>query len=284
MGWLSLLIEPFTYSFMLQAFLIASLTGIACAIFSCFLVLKSWSLMGDALSHAVLPGIVVAFAIGIPLIIGAFISGILCSLASGYIKTHCRVKEDTVMGIIFSGMFALGLVMFSFINTDQHLSHILFGNILGITHTELVQIIIISPLASILILIKKQDLILYCFDPIQARVIGLPVKLIHYGLLSILALTIVISLQVAGVVLVIAMFITPGITGFILTKNFRIMLFIALCVSVISCIIGTMLSFYIDGATGPTIVITQASFFILAQSKVWLNRILLRNKKLIYKK
>lgn len=279
MDWLSLLIEPFTYSFMLQAFLVASLTGIVCAIFSCFLVLKSWSLMGDALSHAVLPGIVVAFAIGIPLIIGAFISGLLCSLASGYIKTHCRVKEDTVMGIIFSGMFALGLVMFSFINTDQHLSHILFGNVLGITQTELIQIIIIAPLASIIILIKKQDLILYCFDPIQARIIGLPVKMIHYGLLSILALTIVISLQVAGVVLVIAMLIAPGITGFILTKNFRTMLLIALCVSVISCIIGTMLSFYIDGATGPTIVVIQASCFILAQSKVWLNRILYHNKK-----
>lgn len=278
MEWLNLFLEPFSYPFMRQAFTVAIITGIVCAIFSCFLVLKGWSLMGDALSHAILPGIVVAFVTGIPLIIGAFASGLLCSLITGYVTSHCRVKADTIMGIIFSGMFAIGLVTFTYIDTDQHLSHILFGNILGVTRLELIQIAIISSVVSVIMLLKYQDLLLYCFDPIQANVIGLPTTFIHYGLLSLLALTIVASLQAAGVVLVIAMLIAPGITAFLLTKNFKIMIIIALLVSVMSCIIGTLLSFYIDGATGPVIVVVQASFFILVQSKVWLSHALSKIK------
>ncbi|WP_367680482.1 metal ABC transporter permease [Candidatus Fukatsuia anoeciicola] len=261
----SFISEPLSYPFMQRAMLIAIITGIVCAILSCYLVLKGWSLMGDAISHAVLPGIVFAFLLGIPLAIGAFFSGIFCALATGYLKNNSRVKEDTVMGIVFSGMFALGIVLFSQIDTDQHLSHILFGNILGITFTEFKQTLWIACFIFLLVLLKYKDFILYCFDPNYAKIIGLPIKLLHYSLLCLLALTIVASLQVVGVILVIAMLIAPGVIAFILCHNsFNKMLIVATLISVISSVLGTLISFYIDGATGPCIIIIQALFFIIA--------------------
>lgn len=258
-----LLIEPFAYPFMLRAITAAIITGTVCAVLSCYLVLKGWSLMGDAISHAVLPGIVLAFVLSIPLAIGAFFSGIFCAIATGYLKENSRVKEDTVMGIVFSGMFAFGLVLFARIDTDQHLSHILFGNMLGITNSELKQALWITGITLAVVLLKRKDFMLYCFDPNHARIIGLPVKLLHYGLLCLLALTIVASLQAVGVILVIAMLIAPGIIASLLCRSFDRMLVVATVVSVISCILGTIISFHIDGATGPCIVIVQAMIFIV---------------------
>lgn len=256
--------EPFAYPFMQRAIIAAIVTGVVCAVLSCYLVLKGWSLMGDAISHAVLPGIVLAFVFSIPLAIGAFLSGIFCAVATGYLKEHSRVKEDTVMGIVFSGMFAFGLVLFARIDTDQHLSHILFGNMLGITDGELQQTLWIAGITLAIVLLKRQDFMLYCFDPNHARVIGLPVKLLHYGLLCLLALTIVASLQAVGVILVIAMLIAPGIIAFTLCRSFNRMLIVAAIASVFSCVLGTLISFHIDGATGPCIVIVQALLFVIA--------------------
>lgn len=262
--------HPFTIPLMQRAILAALATGIVCALLSCFLVLKGWSLMGDAISHAVLPGIVLAFLAGIPIIIGAFVSGLFCSVATGYIKENSRIKEDTVMGIVFSGMFAFGLVLFSKVDTSQHLNHILFGSVLGTSYAELIQIIFIAAVVSIIVIIKRRDLMLYCFDPVQARVVGLPVRLLHYGLLSILALTIVGSLKAAGVILVIAMLIAPGITAFLISKRFERILVIAVLISVFSTVMGTLISYHLDASTSACIVILQATIFVFTQSYVYI--------------
>ena len=274
---LEYLYYPFTLPLMQRAILAALATGIVCALLSCFLVLKGWSLMGDAISHAVLPGIVLAFLAGIPIIIGAFASGLLCSVATGYIKENSRIKEDTVMGIVFSGMFAFGLVLFSKVDTSQHLNHILFGSVLGTSYAELEQIILIAGIVSAIVIIKRRDLLLYCFDPVQAKVVGLPVKLLHYGLLCVLALTIVSSLKTAGVILVIAMLIAPGIIAFSLTKRFERMLLIAVIVSMFSTVIGTLISFYLDASTSACIVILQAIIFLGVQIYQFIVRQSVRN-------
>ncbi|MDU5696803.1 MAG: metal ABC transporter permease, partial [Haemophilus parainfluenzae] len=185
----AIFVEPFQFTFMQNALLTALVVAVICALLSCYLVLKGWSLMGDAISHAVLPGIVLAFLAGIPLVIGAFVSGIACALGVGYLKENSRIKEDTAMGIVFSGMFAIGLVLFTKIQTSQHLTHILFGNVLGVSRQELIQTAIIALIIFILLGLKRRDFLLYCFDPSHARVAGLSPKLLHYGLLTLLALT-----------------------------------------------------------------------------------------------
>ena len=253
---------PLSYPFMVRALAVAILVGGVCAVLSCYLVLKGWSLMGDAISHAVLPGIVIAYAAGLPLAVGAFAAGLSCALLTGYIKEHSRVKEDTVMGIVFSGMFGLGLVMFTKIETDQHLSHILFGNMLGVSVRDLVETAIIAGGTLLVVLLKRKDLLLYCFDQNHARAIGLPVRTLHYGLLILLSLTIVGSLKAVGIILVIAMLIAPGTIAYLLTDRFDRMLMIATAVATGSGVIGTLISFHIDGATGACIVLVQMAVFI----------------------
>ena len=258
------ILEPLQFEFMQNALLTALIVSIICALLSCYLVLKGWSLMGDAISHAVLPGIVLAYLAGIPLAIGAFFSGIFCSLGVGYLKENSRIKEDTAMGIVFSGMFAIGLVMFTKIQTEQHLTHILFGNVLGVSHQELIQSAVISSVIFLIIILKRKDLLLYCFDPSHTRVAGLSPKLLHYGLLTLLALTIVSTMQVVGVILVVAMLIAPGITALTLTKSFDKMLWVAIVSSITSSLLGVSLSYYFDASTGACIILLQAAFFILA--------------------
>jgi manganese/iron transport system permease protein len=259
-----LFIEPLSYDFMQRGLLISVLIGVVCSIFSCFLILKGWSLMGDAISHAVLPGLTLAYMAGIPLAIGAFIAGLFCALATGFLRENSRVKEDAVMGIVFSGMFALGLVLLTKIETDVHLLHILFGNVLGITTRDLVEAGVIAVVTSAIMLIKRRDLMLYCFDPAHAAAIGLSVKLLHFGLLVLLALTIVSALKAAGIILVIAMLIAPGAIGFLLSRSFDRMLGIAVGVSVFSCVAGTIASYHMDAATAPLIVVIQTAMFIMA--------------------
>lgn len=255
---------PLAYEFMQRALLVAVLIGAVCSVLSCYLVLKGWSLMGDAISHAVLPGIVLAFVAGLPLSVGAFAAGLSCALLTGYLKENSRVKEDTVMGIVFSGMFGLGLVLFTKIETDQHLTHVLFGNMLGVTWRDVAETALIAGATLAIVLAKRRDLLLYCFDPQHARALGLPVRLIHYGLLVLLALTIVASLKAVGVILVVAMLVTPGATAYLLTDRFERMLALSAAVAIGSSVLGTLLSFHIDAATGPTIVLIQAAVFLAA--------------------
>ncbi|QLB40175.1 MULTISPECIES: metal ABC transporter permease [Mannheimia] len=261
---LNWILEPLQFEFMQTALITAILVASVSAVLSCYLVLKGWSLMGDAISHAVLPGVVIASLVGLPLSIGAFSSGLFCALSVGYLKENSRLKEDTVMGIVFSGMFAVGIILFTGFNTGEHLTHILFGNLLGVTTSDLIQTFVITLLTFSVMLIKRKDFLLYCFDMNQAKVVGLPVKLLHYGLLSLLALTIISAMQVVGVILVVAMLITPGITAYLLTKRFDKMLMIALLISVGSSVFGTLLSYHIDAATGPTIILVQAIIFLLS--------------------
>jgi manganese/iron transport system permease protein len=261
---LSWITTPLAYDFMQRGLVVAVLVGSICALLSCFLILKGWSLMGDAVSHAVLPGIIVAHVLAIPMVIGAFVAGLGCALATGYLRDNSRVKEDAVMAIVFSGMFALGLVMFVKIDTDQHLNHILFGNMLGVTWRDVVETAAISVPAVIIILAKRRDLMLFCFDPAHARAIGLPVTLLHYGLLTLLALTIVASMKAVGIILVIAMLIAPGAIGYLLTRRFEWMMVIAAVSAVGSCLVGTVASFHLDAATGPTIVLVQSFVFCFA--------------------
>jgi len=255
---------PMGYAFMQRALLAAVLIGAVCAVLSCYLVLKGWSLMGDAISHAVLPGVVLSFVLGLPFAIGAFAAGLTCALLTGYLKENSRVKEDTVMGIVFSGMFGLGLVLFTKVETDQHLNHILFGDMLGITHSDLIEVAIIAGVTLLIIIAKWRDLLLYCFDPQHARAIGLPLGVIHYGLLVLLALTIIASLKAVGIILVVAMLVAPGAIAYLLTDRFSRMLMIAAGVAIGSSVLGTLVSFHIDGATGPCIVLIQAFVFVLA--------------------
>jgi manganese/iron transport system permease protein len=257
-------IVPLSYPFMQRALVVSLLVAAVCAVLSCYLVLKGWSLMGDAISHAVLPGIVIAYAIGLPLALGAFAAGLSCALFTGYLKENSRVKEDTVMAIVFSGMFGLGLVLFTKIETDQHLLHILFGNVLGVTPADLVETAIIAGGTLLIVLLKRRDLMLYCFDPNHARAIGLPVRVLHYGLLILLSLTIVSALKAVGIILVIAMLIAPGATAYLLTDRFDRMLLIAVATALASATLGTLVSFHIDGATGACIVLVQTAIFMLA--------------------
>jgi len=255
---------PLNYGFMRDALLIAALVSAVCAILSCYLVLKGWSLMGDAVSHAILPGIVVAYLIGLPLALGAFVAGLICAISTGFIKAHSRVKEDTVLGVVFTGLFALGLVMFSKVKTNLHLDHILFGSLLGISHEQIVQTAIFGGFTLIVILAMRRDLFLFCFDANHARSIGLNTTMLYYVLLSLLSLSIVVSLQAVGIILVISMLITPGCVAYLLTTRFERMLIIAAASAILSAIIGTYLSFFIDGATGACIVLCQTFLFILA--------------------
>lgn len=261
---LELLLLPFQLPFMQQAFLICLLVAIPTALLSCFLVLKGWALMGDAVSHAVLPGIVVAWLVGLPLVAGAFTAGMICSLAIGYIADNSRVKRDTVMGIVFSGMFGLGIVLFVGARSDQHLDHILFGNLLGVGPEDLWTAGLISAGVSLVLTLKWRDLLLHAFDPVQAAASGLRTGWLHYGLLAILSLTVVATLSSVGLILAVALLVTPGATAFLLTRSFGRMLAASVVVSAGAMLGGTYASFFIDSAPAPTIVLVLTLIFLLA--------------------
>ena len=258
------LLEPFQFPFMTDAMIVGSVVGAVCAVLSCFLVLKGWSLMGDAISHAVLPGIVVAHAIGAPLALGAFASGLLCAIATGWIKANSRVKEDTVMGVVFTGLFAFGLVLFTKVKTDLHLDHILFGNILGIERRDLIESCLVAGVTLVIVLALRRDLLLFCFDPSHARTIGLPTRFLYYLLLALLAATIVAALKAVGIILVIAMLVTPGCIAYLLTDRFGKMLWIATASAVFSSLAGIYISFFADASTAACMVLVQSLIFFAA--------------------
>ncbi len=258
------LLMPFQFGFMQNAFLISLIVAVPTALLSCFLVLKGWALMGDAISHAVLPGIVLAYIIGIPLLIGAFAAGMICAVSTGYLSHNSRVKQDTVMGVVFSGMFGLGIVLYVSIETSAHLDHILFGNMLGVDSTELWTSGLISLGITAGVILKWKDLLLHSFDPAQAQASGLPVNLLHYGLLAAISLAVVATLAATGLILAIGLLIAPGAIAFLLVREFKSMLWVASLVCAVSMIAGTYASFFIDSAPAPTIVLILTALFIVA--------------------
>ena len=260
---LDILLQPFTFDFMLRATVIALLVAIPTGILSCFLVLKGWSLMGDAVAHAVLPGVILAYLLGFPYIIGAFIAGMLCAMTTGFISENSRLKEDTVMGVVFSSMFALGIVMMSKIESEVHLDHILFGDILGITETDILITGAITLFSLLFLIIKGKDLVLYIFDLQHAKAIGLPIRLLHYCLLALLSITIVSALKAVGMILVIASLIAPGAIAYLITNRFKNMILISLIINSLCAVLGVYASFFIDSAPAPTIVVMLTMVFVI---------------------
>ena len=255
---------PFKFSFMQNAFLISMIIAVPTALLSCFLVMKGWALMGDAVSHAVLPGIVLAYIIGIPRIVGAFAAGMTCALATGYLSANSRVKQDTVMGVVFSGMFGLGIVLYVSVETNAHLDHILFGNMLGVETHELWTSGMISLGVGLMLMLKWKDWLLHSFDPAQARASGLWVNWLHYGLLAALSLTIVATLSAAGLILAIGLLIAPGAIAFLTVRKFSTMLWVSVIVCMTSMLLGTYASFFLDSAPAPTIILIMTALFIVA--------------------
>ncbi|MBN8631943.1 MAG: metal ABC transporter permease [Rhodobacterales bacterium] len=265
------LLQPFQFPFMQNAFLIALIVAPPCALLSCFLVLKGWALMGDAVSHAVLPGIVLAYMAGWPLLVGAFVAGLGSALLTGYLADNSRIKRDTVMGVVFSAMFALGVVLITAFPTDIHLDHILFGNMLGVGQGDLITSAAIAVPVTLVLVLKWRDLMLHAFDPAQAQVSGLRTNVLHYGLLAILALTIVATLSSVGLILAIGLLIAPGAIAFLVTRSFGSMLVTATLVCLFAMLSGIWASFHLDSAPGPTIILILTAIFLL----VFLRRVLL---------
>ncbi len=258
------LLSPFRFDFMVNALVISVVVAVPMALLSCFLVLKGWSLMGDAISHAVFPGVVVAYIAGIPFAVGAFTAGMLCAVATGFLKDNSRIKQDTVMGVVFAGMFGLGLVLYVKVRSEVHLDHILFGDMLGVSWRDIAEAGAIAAVTAGVIGVKWRDFLLHAFDPAQARAVGLRVGLLHYGLLGLISLTIVGALQAVGLILAVAMLIAPGAIAFLLARRFGAMLVLSVAIAMAGSFLGVYLSFFIDSAPAPTIVLLLAIAFILA--------------------
>ena len=258
------LLLPFQFPFMQNAFWICLLVAPPTALLSCFLVLKGWALMGDAVSHATLPGIVLAWILGLPLIVGAFAAGMLCALATGFLSHNSRVKQDTVMGVVFSGMFGVGIILYTSIHTNEHLDHVLFGNMLGVGAQDLWTSGLIALAVTVLLVLKWKDLLLHAFDPAQAQASGLRTNVLHYGLLCALSLTIVATLSSVGLILAVALLVTPGAIAFLTVRSFDRMLIVSVAVCVVSMLMGTYASFFLDSAPAATIVLILTAVFILA--------------------
>ncbi len=258
------LLTPLQYDYMLKAIFVSGVIGGVCAFLSCFITLKGWSLMGDALSHSVVPGVAVAYYAGWPFAAGAFVTGLLAAVGMGFVKANTRLREDAVIGVVFTAFFALGLLLISLYPSQVDLRSIVFGNILGISNADMVQVLIISGGTLVVLGFKWRDLLLFCFDPNQARALGLNTTVLHFTLLTLLSATAVAALQTVGACLVVAMLVTPGATAYLLTDRFGKMIGIATSMGVGTSIVGAYASYFFDGSTGGCIVTLQSALFVAA--------------------
>jgi ABC-type Mn2+/Zn2+ transport system permease subunit len=258
------LLTPLHYDYMLKAIFVSAVIGGVCAFLSCFITLKGWSLMGDALSHSVVPGVAVAYYAGWPFAAGAFVTGLLAAVGMGFVKAKTRLREDAVIGVVFTAFFAFGLLLISLYPSQVDLRSIVFGNILGISNPDIVQVLIISGVTLVVLGFKWRDLLLFCFDPNQARALGLNTTALHFTLLTLLSATAVAALQTVGACLVVAMLVTPGATAYLLTDRFGKMIGIATSMGVGTSIVGAYASYFFDGSTGGCIVTLQSALFVAA--------------------
>ncbi|MCL7747218.1 metal ABC transporter permease [Halalkalibacter alkaliphilus] len=253
------------YSYLQQALIAAILVGIICGVIGCFIILRGMALMGDAISHAVLPGVVIAYMIGASFFIGATITGVLTALAIGYVSQNSRIKDDSAIGIMFTAAFALGIVLITGLRgTGVDLWHILFGNVLAVSRSDLMVTVGIGAFVLLMIIIFYRPLLLSTFDPVMAKATGVPVQLVHYLLMLLLSLVTVASLKTVGIVLVVAMLITPGATAYLLTDRLPVMLGLSALFGVIAAIGGMYYSVIYDVASGASIVLVASVLFGLA--------------------
>ena len=253
---------PLEYDYMLKAILVSGMIGGVCAFLSCFITLKGWSLMGDALSHAVVPGVSLAWLLGLPFSLGAFAAGVLAALGMGWVKNHSRLREDAVIGVVFTAFFALGLLLLSLYPSPLNLRTLIFGNILAISDPDILQVAIIAGVSLTVLLLKWRDLRLYCFDEAHARSLGLNTRFLHFLLLALLSATAVAALQTVGACLVVAMLVTPGATAYLLTDRFSRMLGIATATGAGCGFAGAYASYFLNGSTGGCIVVLQTLVFL----------------------
>jgi manganese transport system permease protein len=269
---LTWLTDPFTYEFMQRSLLVTVVASIVCALLSCWLVLIGWSLLGDAVSHAVLPGVVLSYIVGIPFAAGALVFGFGAVALIGAVRDTTRLKEDAVIGVVFTTLFAIGLVLVSVTPSHIDLSHILFGNLLGVTDADIWQVVVLGALTTAVLVVKRRDLTLLAFDPVHAHAIGLSPRRLRALLLAALAITVVVALQAVGVILVVAMVITPGATAFLLTDRISRMLVIAPAVAALCAVAGMYASYYLDASSAGMIVLMQGLAFGVAYAATWRSR------------
>ncbi|MGB3553013.1 MAG: metal ABC transporter permease [Jannaschia sp.] len=261
---MSTLLEPFAYGYMVNAIWVSALVGGTCAFLSAFLMLKGWSLIGDALSHSVVPGVAGAYMLGLPFALGAFLSGGLAAAAMLLLTERTGLKTDTVIGVIFTGFFGLGLFMVSLSPASVDLQTIVLGNILAITPGDTLQVVIISAVTLLVLTLKWRDLLMVFFDEAHARAIGINPRFWKAVLFTLLSACAVAAMQTVGAFLVVAMVVTPGATAYLLTDRFGMLLVIAVALGTASCAVGAYLSYFVDGATGGVIVVLQTLLFGLA--------------------
>lgn len=257
-------VEPLQYTFIQRALLVTVVASVVCAVLSCWLVLIGWSLMGDAVSHAVLPGVALSYLLGAPFAIGALLFALVAVGAIGVVRNTTLVKEDAAIGVVFTTLFALGVVLISKFPSQIDLNHILFGNLLGVSQSDMWQVVVLGGLALLIMIVKRRDFTLFAFDRTQARAVGISPTFLSGLMLTLLALTTVVALQAVGVILVVAMLITPGATAYLLTQRFGRMLVLAPAIGVGCAVVGIYVSFYLDVSSGGTVVLSQGLVFTLA--------------------
>jgi len=261
---IELLAQPFSYQYMVNAMWVSALIGGVCAFLSAYLMLKGWSLIGDALSHSVVPGVAGAYMLGLPFSVGAFLSGGLAATAMLFINQRSTLKVDAIIGLIFTGFFGLGLFMISMAPASVDIQTIVFGNILAISPFDALQTVIIGVVTLAVLLVLWKDLMVVFFDESHAKTIGLPVTRLKIIFFTLLSASTVAALQTVGAFLVIAMVVTPGATAYLLTDRFHRLLQLSVFIGVVTCAVGVYISYFFDGATGGVIVVLQTVLFMAA--------------------